>query len=132
MDKRIAFFNVYFAKWGIGLPANAEERFPKGTIICRGWDIKFIFGEDEEGKYLDFYACNRMTNDRHWRLRDNGDGEPLPALPDVFMPRIPEYEDRVAKLLKAKGFAYSDECGILLEEDDLLKPPTSKQMTTIS
>lgn len=104
MDKRISTFNAYFAKWEIALPPDIEGRHPRGSIQSRGWIIEFAFGEDEDGKLLDFYACHRMTNDRHVRVRSNGNTESLPAYPDALAPWNPEYVEMVDKVLKQKDF----------------------------
>ena len=84
MDKRILLFNKHFERWGIALQPDAEQRCPKGTIVSRGWTVKYCFGKDQDGKFLDYYAAHRMTNDRHLRIRDNGDVEGLPAYPMRF------------------------------------------------
>ena len=104
MDKRISTFNAYFAKWDIALPSDIEGRHPRGSIHSGGWIIEFAFGEDEDGKLLDFYACHRLTNDRHVRVRSNGSAESLPAYPDVLAPWNSEYVEMVDKILKQKGF----------------------------
>ena len=77
MDKRILLFNQHFERWGIALPPDAEQRCPRGTIASRGWTVKYCIGKDQDGKFLDYYAAHRMTNDRHLRIRDNGDVEGL-------------------------------------------------------
>lgn len=120
MDKRIQEFNRYFANWNIVLPSDAEERYSRGRIRSRGWSIKFAFGEDGDGKFLDFYAGNRMTNDRHMRLRENGDAEWLSAYPDVLVRASQEYVDSVTELLEAKGLGIGgDRAGPVLTDDDL-------------
>ena len=127
MDKRIPLFNAYFAKCGIVFPPDSEERFPKGAIASRGWTIKFLFGDDEAGKYLDFYATHRMTNDRHLRLRANGDIEHLPAYPDVMQRWSAEHIGSVTKLLEAKGFgATGDEHASFLLKNYVLKEEMEK------
>ena len=120
MDKRILLFNQDFERWGITLPPDAERRCPKGTIVSRGWTVKYRFGEDQDGKYLDYYAAHRMTNDSHVRIRDNGDFESLPAYPDASEDWDAEYIDRVSNLLEAKGFVTTgDEHGSYLLHDYL-------------
>ncbi len=49
-----------------------------------GWSITYIFDEDEQGKYLDFYASHRMTNPRHCRIRENGELEGLPGYREMY------------------------------------------------
>lgn len=62
------------------LPNDIESRWHRGQIAKQGWTIKFLFGEDAKGKFLDYYASHRMTNDRHVRIRSDGSEEILPAL----------------------------------------------------
>ena len=109
MDKRILLFNKHFERWGIALPPDAEQQCPRGTIVSRGWTVKYCFGKDRDGEFLDYYAAHRMTNDRHSRIRDNGDVEGLPAYPDALQRWEPEYIERVTKLLEAKGFGSTGE-----------------------
>lgn len=122
MDKRVLLFNKRFEHWGITLPPDAEQRCPIGTIVSRGWTIKYRFGGDQDGKYLDYYAAHRMTNDTHLRIRANGDTDSLPAYPDGFQQWDPEYIERVTEILEAKGFGITgDEHGSYLVHDYLRK-----------
>lgn len=116
MDKRIDRFNEYFSNWEITLPDDAETHMGQGQIVKRGWTIKFLFGENDQGKFLDFYAAHRMTNDSHVRIRTDGSTEGLPALPDGLIVKAGEdpaeaerqfHEEskRVTQLLQDKGFA---------------------------
>ena len=133
MDKRIPAFNEYFTNWDIALPGDAEERYGRGRIHSRGWIIKFDFGEDGDGKFLDFYEGHRMTSDRHMRLRENGDAKWLPAYPDVLVRASREHLESVTELLEAKGFGIGgDGTGPLLTEEDLRTGEFGGQaMTTI-
>lgn len=83
MDKRISVFNKSFSHWKIALPSDIESRTKQGQIVKEGWTIKFLLGEDCDGKYLDYYAGHRMTNDRHVRIRSDGTVEVLPALMEI-------------------------------------------------
>ena len=73
-------FRLAFAPWGIALrPEHVSER-KRGKIVASGWAIWYLFGEDERGEYLDYYASDRMTDDRHVRVREDGSQEPLPVI----------------------------------------------------
>jgi hypothetical protein len=61
-------FNDSFAHWEIRLPSDAVEHRKRGKIVQAGWAIWYLFGFDEKGEYLDYYASHRMTNDRHVRI----------------------------------------------------------------
>lgn len=83
MDKRISVFNKSFSHWQIALPNDIESRTRQGQIVKEGWTIKFLLGEDCHGKFLDYYAAHRMTNDRHVRIRSDGTIEVLAALMEM-------------------------------------------------
>ncbi len=134
MDKRISQFNKFFSRWKITLPNDIESRMERGQIVQQGWTIKFLFGEDRNGKFLDYYAAHRMTNDRHVRIRSDGTQQLLPALDGM----IARYEDpekdarskkewiektkRVWKMLEEKGFtANGSEHGSFVVNTDLLQ-----------
>jgi len=109
-------FQEAFANWGIELPRENLSARRRGEITQAGWHIRFLFGSDEKGEYLDYYSSHRMTNNDHMRLYESGEVEDLPALSDgFFSPSDPEEhvrlqaefeleEQRTAELLKAKGF----------------------------
>ncbi len=139
MDKRIQGFNKYFKRWEISLPNDIESRSQHGQIVDQGWTIKFLFGEDCQGKYLDFYAAHRMTNDRHVRIRSNGSEKTLPALdgmrivykdPEEDAKSQREWAERTSKtmqMLEEKGFGISgSEHGSFVINTHLLKQALEK------
>ena len=102
-------FASYFKHWNIELPAEAVVRRERGQLFQSGWNVRWLFGRDEKGEYLDFYAAHRMTNDRHLRIHENGEATGLEALPDSFVPVGKEKEyfarnRRIGRMLRAKGF----------------------------
>ena len=109
-------FNEQFSRWGITLSDEIVFQRVRGKIIEKGWCIWFLFGIDEAGEYLDFYASHRMTDDEHIRIRTNGSIEYLPIIgcfrmysPNHMEDKILEKEyfaenQRVSKMLKEKGF----------------------------
>lgn len=118
MDQTAEIFARYFESWDITLPAEAIENRQRGEIQSRGWTIHYLFGSNERGEFLDFYAAHRMTNDRHERIYTSGETESLPAIQDwLFYPEnatkaqkkqaereYREHNERVAEELKKKGF----------------------------
>jgi hypothetical protein len=120
-------FNATFAHWDIRLPSEDIANRRRGKIIKAGWAIWYLFGSDEKGEYLDYYASHRMTNDRHVRLYADGQEEGLPTIRDFRLSSQDPDEDRrleaeyyaenqrVAKLLGDKGFGVAgDEPGGVL------------------
>ena len=115
MDKRIAVFNRF---WKESLPHDIESRTQRGQFVIEGWCVRYLFGEDCNGKFLDYYATHRMTNDRHVRIRSDGTQEFLPALDTMrFHYEDPEEDarseresieknNRILKMLKEKGFTF--------------------------
>jgi hypothetical protein len=109
-------FKRDFAHWGLELSPEMLKTRQAGFIQAEGWLIQFSFGIDKRGKYLDYYACHRMTNDSHVRLYESGRRQNLATLSD-FLIQSPDPEEakhreaayyrrniRVARQLAAKGF----------------------------
>lgn len=92
-------FAVYFATWGICLPEDAVQLEDPGIIQQDGWTIRYLFGSDAEGSYLEFYATHRMTNDRRARIYSSGETRDLEALEAMygFDPKIPGDKERAAR-----------------------------------
>jgi hypothetical protein len=107
-------FAQYFDHWHITLPDDAVKTQLPGKIQLSGWYIQYKFDFNDRGKYLDFYASHRMTNDRHLRIYASGEIEGLSALLDMFFfpaNDTPEQKDEIRQLnkrvrdeLKQKGF----------------------------
>jgi hypothetical protein len=116
MDEIEAQFNAEFAHWSIRIPPEDIAQRRRGRILHAGWAIWYLFGSDEMGEYLDYYASHRMTDDRHVRIGACGRCEALPTIhgfrrssedPTEDARLAAEYyaeNQRVAKLLEAKGF----------------------------
>jgi hypothetical protein len=104
-----------FAHWKLILPRrNLDGRTP-GVITRQGWLIQYRFGEDDRGRYLDYYAAHRMTDDSHVRIREDGTCEDLPSIRSFYSYAKPEDEEAarlenaaenraVAQMLADKGF----------------------------
>ena len=119
MQRVIDVFASHFEAWEIRLPEEAVRSRERGKINQAGWSIWYLFGSDEQGDYLDYYAAHRMTNDSHVRIREDGSVASLPSLNDMFIgsedpaenTRLKaEFHQRnkeIAELLKAKGFGLS-------------------------
>ena len=109
-------FRLAFAAWGIALPLEDVEARRRGKIVGGGWAVWYLFGSDERGGYLDYYASHRMTDDRHVRIREDGGTEPLPTISTFRIVSQDPEEDarleaeylehnrRVGRMLKEKGF----------------------------
>lgn len=106
-------FRLTFAAWGIALPSEHVEERARGKIVASGWAIWYLFGEDERGEYLDYYASHRMTDDRHARIRGDGKTESLPAVSTFRVVSGDEGEDA---RLKAKYLERNRRSGRMLRE----------------
>ena len=116
MDKIETLFNATFANWNICLPPEDIALRERGKIVQTGWAILYLFGTDESGEYLDYYASHRMTDDQHVRIYADGRREKLPAIqafrlvsedPEEDVRLEAEYyakNQRIAEMLEAKGF----------------------------
>ncbi len=77
----MARFDEYFQKWNLKFPELKDVADQEtGQVTTSGWWITYRFGRDANGRWLEFYAQLRMTNDRHIRFHENGTEEKLPAL----------------------------------------------------
>ena len=111
-------FPEYFEKWRIRLPEEAVRSRQRGEIRSHGWHIQYLFGEDDQGEFMDFYATLRMTNDRHVRIYARGELVYLPSYQEhmIFPAEASEEEEQriqeeyyrynwsVSEELKKKGF----------------------------
>ncbi len=117
--ERIAeIFARYFQNWQITLPADHGTTRQRGAIQQAGWMIQYMFGHDEHGDYLDYYAQHRMTNAVHERIYANGDVQYLPAEHEFMVfhnNATPEqkqqieqeyyaYNRAIGEMLRDKGF----------------------------
>jgi hypothetical protein len=106
-------FGHTFAPWGIALPLEDVKAGRRGKIVASGWAIWYLFGSDERGGYLDYYASHRMTGDRHVRVREDGPAEHLPTIRTFrVVSRDPEEDAR----LKAEYLEHNRRVGRMLEE----------------
>jgi len=107
-----AEFNKHFQHWEISLPSEAANG-GRGQIMKAGWAIWYLFGSDEKGKYLDYYASHRMTDYTHMRIYADGTKEVLPSIASFrFASKDPEEDAR----LEAEFFARNQEVARMLEE----------------
>ncbi len=114
-------FGRTFAHWGFALPPEDVEARRRGKIIAGGWAIWYLFGEDERGRYFDYFPSHRMTDDRHVRIREGVPAEHLPAIrtfrivsqdleEDTRLKAEPlEHSRRVGRMLEDKGFGVADD-----------------------
>ncbi len=107
------------------MPSEAVRERRQGKIVEAGWAIWYLFGSDERGEYLDYYASHRMMGgDEHTRLREDGSREGLNAISSMRPASDNLKEDarleaehreetrRVAGMLEEKGFGMTgDEPG---------------------
>lgn len=119
MQKAAEQFADHFKNWDIRLPDEAVLTRERGKINKAGWSIWYLFGSDEQGEYLDYYASHRMTTDSHTRIRADGAIEHLPALEEMFIgsddpaeharlkAKSLEQNRKIMQLLEAKGFGLS-------------------------
>jgi hypothetical protein len=108
-------FNTRFARWEIVLPTEDFAQRMHGKILKGGWAIWYLFGSDENGEYLDYYAEHRMGGE-HCRIYVNGEKQSLPTMQEVFRVTGDSVADTkekeaffkhnqgVSKLLVNKGF----------------------------
>jgi hypothetical protein len=116
MNEMETRFNDTFRNWGIRLPTEDAADRRRGKIVEAGWAIWYLFGSDERGEYLDYYASHRMTEDEHVRIYADGHTEYLSTIAGMRLASQDPEEDarlkaeylaenqRTARMLEAKGF----------------------------
>ena len=104
MDTAAELFSRDFSHWAIQLPPQDVAQRQRGRINHEGWAIWYLFGADEHGEYLDYYAAHRMTDDRHVRIYASGERDDLPTI-QSFRPCSddPVEDQRLADELFAKN-----------------------------
>lgn len=100
MQQAVEAFENDFARWDLHLPAEAIESRRAGQIRHAGWSIRYNFGRDGRGAYLDYYASPRDVRDDppgddwHVRLYDSGERATLPPVLEAYMyGRDPTWEE---------------------------------------
>jgi hypothetical protein len=109
-------FAEEFAMSDIYLAEDDVVNRRRGKIDKGGWEISYLFGSDEKGEYLDYYASHRMTNDRHVRIYADGRREDLPALVDF---RRASRDPREDERLKEEFYAENSRVLAMLKEKEL-------------
>jgi hypothetical protein len=118
VERIVEVFAKYFEQWDITLPKENLNNRSDGKIQAEGWTIKYLFDRDQRGEYMDFYATHRMTNDRHVRIRDDGQTQLLPSFMEFTVysedasseermqaeREYHEHNNHVEELLRKKGF----------------------------
>ena len=109
-----ARFADYFANWNISLPEGAVDSQKPGVLREAGWTIRFIFGTDARGPYLEFYATHRMTNDRRLRLYASGQSQGLDAIQDLYRwkPEVPGDQERAKKRYREHNARVAEALGL--------------------
>jgi len=108
------FYNYSF--YGIKIPINKIDNRESGFFEKDGWLIQFCFGMKDNKEYMDCYCQNKMTNDRHERIYEDGKSEDLPALDyfdygfnqndteDINNEKMKNKKNEIKDLLTEKGF----------------------------
>jgi hypothetical protein len=117
-DARVAKLVEMHPGWGLSIesPPGGEQT---GFLRQKGGSgsIRYVFGEDERGGFLEFYSFHRIWGDVHARIYEDGTVESLDVLETVVAEsgdpaedarRIEALHERNRRLLKEL-----DEAGLL-------------------
>lgn len=119
---------VTFAKqlsyFGHELPVD-DVRLRRRGMLCADEDggdyghgdtVRYLFGQDDHGEYLDYYLRHRLAGDQHVRIREDGSTEDLDVVPNWRACADAPAEDarlqtwyveevnRISRMLDANGF----------------------------
>lgn len=116
-------FAEFFSYFGHTLPEENVRLRQRGQIggeddgdYGYGDVVRYLFGRNERGEYLDFYCRHRTAGDQHWRIFEDGGTEQL-EVPTSWRSSSKDPEEdarlqeafytentRIYKLLRNKGF----------------------------
>ena len=65
LSRIAAHFNQHVAHWGIQLPPADLAQRRRGQLSQSGWSIGYLFGANERGDYLNYYAHHPVSGDEH-------------------------------------------------------------------
>ncbi len=111
-----SIFSETFDPWGLQLPTEAEIGNRVGKIMKKGWVVWFKYVTMPDSTCLDYYACHRMSGDRHVRIHADGSTEELPSIDAMRAASANPAEDaalaadfyernqKVNQMLQEKGF----------------------------
>jgi hypothetical protein len=77
-------FDESYLPWNVVFPKEKIDKRESGVIETHGWLIQYCFGVEADKEYLDVYASHIMTNDRHYRIYDDGEIKGLPAIDEAY------------------------------------------------
>lgn len=114
-------FAKYFSYWSALLPREKIKHRKRGEVgnLDEGWplDIRFLFGKNDQGLFLDYHFEDRRAGESHNRIYENGEVQGLETInPYRLSAKDPEEDkrlqdeyiaenDRIDKILKQKGFS---------------------------
>jgi hypothetical protein len=104
-------FAAYFGDRGIRLPERAVELEVPGFIQQDGWTIRYVFGSDAEGSYLEFYATHPTISDTRVRIYGSGETKELEALESMYGydAKIPGDRERAARESRERNSRIAEE-----------------------
>jgi hypothetical protein len=94
---------------GIKIPKTNLKYRENGFIHKDGWLLQFCFGEKDGKEYMDIYCDHRMTNDRHFRIYEDGTSENLPTFFEFHCLNMNDEKkeeklNKLIELFREKGF----------------------------
>jgi hypothetical protein len=104
-------FARYFGDGGIRLPEGAVQLEVPGLIQHDGWTIRYVFGSDAEGSYLEFYATHPTISDSRVRIYGSGQTKDLEALESMYGydAKIPGDRERAARESRERNTRIAEE-----------------------
>jgi len=102
-------FDEIFEPWGLQLPQSSVIARHAGFLRQTGgsgW-VRYVFGRDEEGEYLEFYALHRIAGDRHARIHESEAVTDLDVLQTMHVvdPDRPEITARKEREMRERNSA---------------------------
>jgi ADP-ribosyl-[dinitrogen reductase] hydrolase len=97
-----AAFESYFHDPKVHFPEKAKNA--GGIIAEGGWSIRYLLGRENSRTFMELYAINRRTSDRHLRIFEDGTVETLPIVSQgyTYKPDVSGDEERAKQEQESK------------------------------
>ncbi len=79
-------FDERFAPWEVALSADAIATKTAGSLRQQNGSglIRYVFGNNSKGDYLEYYSFHRIGGDSHGRIYETGEYERLDTLQTMY------------------------------------------------
>ena len=112
-------FEEHLEAWEVVLPDDAVANKTPGSVRQKNGSglVRYVFGSDSKGDYLEYYSFHRIWGDSHARIYESGEIEHLDTLATMY---VVSDDPQEAERNKAKMHEHNTKLMSDLEESGLL------------